>query len=254
MGFLRSVAAAFSCFSVLPMPQINWDYRNIRYLMAGFPLVGVVAGALVAGWCLLADATGMGALLRAAGIVAIPLAVSGGIHLDGFADVVDAQASHAPVERKRQILKDPHIGAFAAMGIGVYLLAYAGLAGEVPGGWHAALLLGCIQVVTRCESAAATVLLAGGTGAEGGMLAAFRESADKRATLVAVGVEYAVVAVAMLLAWPVPATAMLAVGALCLALLPGFARRNFGGMSGDVAGYYLQVCELAMLAALAVAA
>lgn len=247
MGFLRSMVAAFACFSTLPMPRMEWEDGNMRYLMVAFPLVGVVAGALVFGWCLLADAIGMGPLLRAAGIVLVPIAVSGGIHLDGFADVLDAQASHASPERKRQVLKDPHIGAFAAIGLGAYLLLYAGLAGEVPPGWRAALLLGLVQVAVRCESGLATLLYA---GSGEGMLSTFRESAATHPALAIIMAELAATAVAMLVLSPLPALVMLACGIACLLALKPFALRNFGGMSGDVAGFFLQACELAMVACL----
>jgi adenosylcobinamide-GDP ribazoletransferase len=48
------------------------------------------------------------------------------------------------------------------------------------------------------------------------------------------------------------ALAVPCIGALCLALLHPFARSQFGGMSGDLAGFFLQCAELAMLVALVV--
>jgi adenosylcobinamide-GDP ribazoletransferase len=104
-------------------------------------------------------------------------------------------------------------------------------------------------VAVRCESAAATVLF---TGVEAGMLASFRQAADKRRVLVAVGVEYALVALGMLVLIPVPAAIALLGGACCLLALRPYAQRSFGGMCGDVAGFFLQVCELAMLLCLVV--
>jgi adenosylcobinamide-GDP ribazoletransferase len=249
VGALKSIVLAFACFSRIPMPKQDWDEGSMRYLMAAFPLVGVVVGACVFLWCLASDALGLGVLLRAAGIALIPVAVSGGIHLDGFADVVDAQASHADASRKREILKDPHIGAFAAMAVASYLVLYVGLAGEIPAGWRAAALLACVHVAVRCESAAATVLIA---GVETGMLASFRAAADTRRVLAVVGLEYALVVAGMLALAPLPAAFALVGGACCFFTLRPFARRCFGGMSGDVAGFFLQACELVMLLCLVV--
>lgn len=42
-----------------------------------------------------------GSLLRAAGVMLVPLAVTGGIHYDGFANVIDAQPSHVEPAHKR---------------------------------------------------------------------------------------------------------------------------------------------------------
>ena len=44
--------------------------------------------------------------------------------MDGLLDVIDARASHGETEKKLEILKDPHTGAFAIIGCGVYLLVY----------------------------------------------------------------------------------------------------------------------------------
>jgi adenosylcobinamide-GDP ribazoletransferase len=135
------------------------------------------------------------------------------------------------------------------MGVASYLVLYVALAAELSAGWRVAALLACIHVAVRCESAAATVLFA---GVEGGMLASFRQAADKRRVLVAVVVEYVLVAAGMLVLAPIPAAIVLLGGACCLLALRPFAQRNFGGMSGDVAGFFLQACELVMLLCLVV--
>ena len=58
-----------------------------------------------------------------------PLLVTGGFHVDGFLDTCDALHSYQSMEKKQEILKDPHIGAFAVLslltavllGLGFYL-------------------------------------------------------------------------------------------------------------------------------------
>ena len=57
----------------------------------------------------------------------LPLLVTGGIHLDGFLDVADARSSHQSRARKLEILKDSHVGAFAVIAMGCYLLLYTAL-------------------------------------------------------------------------------------------------------------------------------
>ena len=131
MSVLRSLVIAFACFSKLPMPRVDWEPRAMRYSMCFFPLIGLVIGLIIWGWLALAAWLDLGVLLRATGVLLVSLAVTGGIHMDGFADVVDAQSSHAEPERKRQILKDPHTGAFAIIGVAAYLLAYVALASEL---------------------------------------------------------------------------------------------------------------------------
>ena len=50
MNLLRTVAAAFSMYSAIPMPQFAWDEKTTRYLLCAFPLVGGVVGGAVWGW------------------------------------------------------------------------------------------------------------------------------------------------------------------------------------------------------------
>ena len=47
--------------------------------------------------------------------LAIILLVTGGIHMDGYMDTMDALHSYGSREKKLEILKDSHIGAFAVI-------------------------------------------------------------------------------------------------------------------------------------------
>ena len=225
------------------MPQVEWNERNMRYLMAAFPLAGAVVGGCFWLWWLACDALGFSALFRAAGLVLLPLAVTGGIHMDGFADVVDAHSSHADPERKRQILKDPHVGSFAVMGICGYLIANLALASEL----DARLLpvCACVPMVSRCLSAYAAVSwrIASPTG----MLASLGGSANKPVVRGAAMMELCVVIACMMWCNAGAACVSVAVAVALLAWLKRFSAREFGGMNGDLLGFYVQVSELAML-------
>lgn len=258
MNILKSAVLAFSSFSKIPMPHVEWREDNMRYMMCFFPAVGLAIGIVLAAWAWLAAALGAGPVLTGAGLALLPVAVTGGIHLDGFCDVVDAQSSHASPARKREILKDPHLGAFAAIGVAAYLIAYTALAGELASaiasgsatGWRVVALLCGMHVASRCLSGIATVSFP--TSSSQGMLSMFHESGQGASKLAVLAAELAVCAVLMMLVNVAAALAMLVVGLACLVALHPFARTQFGGMSGDVAGFFLQVAELAMLVALVV--
>ena len=236
----RSVAMAFSMFSSIPTPRVEWKDSNMKYMLCALPLVGAVIGAVMALWYCLCDALAVGRILYAAGMVLIPLFVSGGIHLDGFCDTVDALASHAPAEKKRQILKDSHAGAFAAIGVAAYFVAHFALCAEVRFSLAAAIMLGVHQVYARALGALAGTLLP--SSSQTGLLSAFKNAAAKKAALV-------------LVCWcAVCAAAMMALslhsGIVCTLLgIGGFvyikimSRRQFGGMSGDLAGYIITLLQ-----------
>lgn len=246
---LRSVIAAFSLFSAIPMPQIGWDDADMRYMMAAFPLVGVVIGALWWAWGQACAAAGFSAPLRGVGYALVPVLVTGGMHLDGLADVIDAQSSHATPERRRAILKDPHVGAFAVIGTCCYLMAFAALAAELDPSLAPALA--CTPVISRCLSGLVSVSFR--TSKRDGMLAAEQASADAHVVRGVLAVVW--VTATVVLALQGPATAALATVAslVVAASVVRLARAQFGGMSGDLAGYLLQMVELALLASLVVA-
>jgi len=234
-------------FSRVPMPKVAWKPENMRFALAALPLVGVLIGALLWSWAWLCDALSVGSILFAAGMTLLPLLVSGGIHLDGFCDTVDALSSHATQERKREILKDPHAGAFAVIGVCAYLLAVFALYTELPNEKNAVLLACLIPVLSRGAGALASF----GTPSDGaGLLHTMRSSADRRAVVWILAVWCALGVSGLLLLSPLTGGVMALAGVLCTVLTVRMAKRQFGGMSGDLAGFCIQVCELAMLCGL----
>ena len=123
MIVLQTIAVAFAMFSAIPVPQFDWNEKNMRYAMCAFPLIGVVIGAA---WCV-CGALPLPGFAKAAGFALIPVWITGGIHLDGYADTCDALSSYGDREKKLEILKDPHCGAFAVIRLCSYFLAYFAL-------------------------------------------------------------------------------------------------------------------------------
>lgn len=77
-------------------------------------------------WNRFAGVYGIPSTARAAVGAVLPLAISGGFHADGFMDTMDALHSYRDRERKLEILKDSHIGAFAVICFVMYDLIYLG--------------------------------------------------------------------------------------------------------------------------------
>ena len=75
MTVLQTIAVAFAMFSALPVPQFEWNEKNMRYAMCAFPLIGLVCGGL---WCL-CGVLPLPELARAAALCLVPVAITGGI-------------------------------------------------------------------------------------------------------------------------------------------------------------------------------
>lgn len=244
MRLIESFWVALSTYSVIPVPQFEWDRHNMKYAICFFPAVGVICGAVMLGLYAVCAALGMSGVLFAAFAVCLPLLITGGIHMDGYMDTVDALSSHQTKERKLEILKDPHCGAFAVIYCGIYLLADFGLYHEL----YANGLIGAFCpafVCARALSALCAVTMPNARKA--GMLCAFTENAEKSRATVAAVIEFLLAAGGMVLIAPVPGAVGVLFALLTMLCYRAVAMKQFGGATGDTAGFFLQMCELMSL-------
>jgi adenosylcobinamide-GDP ribazoletransferase len=115
---VNAVRASFGFLTILPVaPRSGAGLGSAR---AYFPLVGLALGGLLAGFDRLVLDT-LGTELTAALLVVGLLAVTRMLHIDGLMDSCDALLGGYTRERRLEILKDPRVGAFGAIG-GVSLL------------------------------------------------------------------------------------------------------------------------------------
>ena len=240
MNGLYSCIIAISMYSKIPMPNVEWTEERMRYVMCFFPLVGIVQGTALGLWLHFAlDVLNLSVGAAALTGAAIPLLVTGGIHMDGFLDTMDAIHSYGDRSRKLEILKDPHLGAFAVISFGVYMMLYLGVFHEYlslvlredRGDRYFLYAVPCLVfVMERAFSGLSVVTFP--QAKKKGLAAGFGGAAKKRAGTAA--------------------------GVLLMTHLAVFiwyfrmSVKQFGGVTGDLAGCFLQVCELAGLAAAAV--
>jgi len=244
MRVISSMVIAFATYSRIPMPQVEWSEENRRYTMCFFPLIGAACGLVLWGWLWLCDTLGLGAFLRGAVGALLPIWVTGGIHMDGFMDTCDAMASWQTRERRLEILKDSHVGAFAVLGCACGLLLSAGLMSEAELR-HAPMLL-CAFVLSRALSAWAMAVFPGARPS--GMLDAFARTAHQRMVTLSSGAYVLLCAAVWVLLGGWLAAACAAAAALCLAYYRHMACKHFGGVTGDLAGWFLQVTEWTLMA------
>ena len=242
---MKSVIIAFAMYSKLPMPRVDWEERALSRALWWFPLVGAAVGAGLWLWLALAHWLGFGAVFTAAFALLLPIALSGGIHLDGFCDTCDALSSHQSRERKLEILKDSHTGAFAILCCGLYLIVFFAAWCQVALSGRTALALSLGPALSRGLSGLFAVTLPNARGT--GMLATFTAPMDAVRARVVLGVWIAALAAAVLILEPWAGSGMLAGAALACAYYVHTAWKQFGGVTGDLAGFFLQLCELGMV-------
>lgn len=244
----ETIAVAFAMFSAIPVPRPVWNEKNMRYALCAFPLVGAVCALLWIGWALLAERFAVPLLLRAAGFCLIPVWLTGGIHLDGYADTCDALASYGDFEKKQAILKDPHCGAFAVIRLCSYFAAWFALCGTFQPTKDALLCMGIGFLLSRTLSgfAIAAFPLAKDTG----LAHTFASSAARKRARIFLLALAAALVIGLIWFGKMTGAGMALAALAMLAHYRSISKKEFGGISGDLAGWFLQKAEIWMLAAL----
>ena len=246
-GPFDEFAIATAVLTRLPVGAAAPETGAVAAAGWAFPLVGAGIGLicalafLVAG--LLGVPNGPAALLA----VAAGLMLTGAFHEDGLADTADGFGGGGTRDEKLAIMRDSRHGTFGivaiVLSIGLRAAALAALGDPIHGG----LALIAAHAASRGALPAAMRVLSparpDGLGATAG-----------RPSL-AVAVIAAAIGAAVVLAALGPPTGLVALllagGAVALAAV--LARRQIGGYTGDVLGFFQQIGEIVMLLAAAAA-
>lgn len=241
-SIISSFIIAFSMYSKIPMPKTDWKKDNMKYVMCYFPLIGAVIGGLVYMWSYMDRVLSMSQTFQTVIIILIPIVITGGIHMDGFLDTVDALSSYQHKEKKLEILKDSNAGAFAVIAcVGYCLLTF--------GVWYEAsrdviLILAIGFVLSRALSGLAVVTFP--LANKSGLVTTFSDGAKKKITRVIMLIYILLCIVGMLLLNLVLGMIGILSAMGVFAYYRNMSTKEFGGITGDLAGYFLQVCELTM--------
>ena len=228
----------------LPMPHPDGAMpQNFVRAHRMFPVVGALIGASVGLLCLGLRSVGVPDLAAAALALGGSAILTGALHEDGLADVADGFGGGRDKAAKLEVMRDSRVGTYAVLVLVIAFVARVGALSALPRG-DVILALTATHALARAPLA---VLAATMAYAREGLAASVgrpEPSVAFAASLVA--------AVIAFLALPA-GTAMTAIlvaaaGATCFAVL---AQRQIGGQTGDVLGAAEQVCEVAILLALA---
>ena len=242
--YFHAFAMCQSMFCAIPFPGNIWDEKARDKMLLFLPLVGLEMGAIWAVLAWLCNFLQLPVLVKGLILAVFPYLVAGFIHLDGYMDVTDAVKSCRSLERRREILKDSHVGAFAVIGIVLLMLAQFACMASVPEGADWRILL-FVPAVSRCGSSlAVTVLKPMNTS----------QYADQKKPKSHVAV--LVVMTALFVAGGFLLCGKY--GFVLLGCLAGYgaalrkAYKSLDGMNGDISGYALTLGELCAVAVLAI--
>ncbi len=237
---IKSFVIAFGMYSKIPVPRVDWSKENMRYVMCFFPMIGAVIGGSLFLWKDIASYLNLSHVLFTVIIILLPLIITGGIHMDGFMDTTDALSSYQDSKRKLEIMKDPNIGAFAVIACVAYYLLTFGVWYDVNTEYIPILAIGFILSRALSGLSVVTFPLAKNSG----LVTMFSNEAKKRVTKIVMLVYLVLCALSMLVINIKVGSIALASAALCYFYYYHMSKREFGGITGDLAGFFLQLCEL----------
>lgn len=267
MKIIIAFFMAWGNFIALPCPYKKWDGRLKNYMLAMLPSVGAVVGGL---WCLLyfclernfflGQYIQISDSIKALGMMLYIFLISGFFHLDGFMDCSDAILSRRPLEDRQRILKDSRVGAFAVISVVLLMISwYAALTTIVSGGRFIYDCLFLLPIVSRSIAGQAVLRYKPMEHSQ------YKETFHNKEKISCVAIIVLQLIIYMVITFYAHILSGLNYIYECavvfifmnIAILAShttgyYARKQLGGMSGDVAGYMICLSEIVGIVFLAI--
>lgn len=235
---MNGLRSAIGFLTILPIAP-RCSAEDLAAARTWFPLVGLLLGVILAGADLLMN--GPFPLLLASALLTVALALmTRALHLDGFMDTCDALFGGFERERRLEILRDPHVGAFAVVGvISLLLIKFAAIA-ALPQMNRTAIL-----ILFPCLSRWAMLLVMERFPyvRSKGLGTMFFGTRDKWPLIGGLGIT---LSSAILLAG-IPGVVLFAMASFIAWAVGSWAARLLGGLTGDVYGAVNEVSEASVL-------
>jgi len=234
---MRNLRVAFGLLTTLPfkLPD-DWSVGDSGRASVWYPFVGLVIGALTwLGWKM----TMLVFPSFVVGVVslAIWIVLTGGLHLDGLADCCDGLFASVSIERRLEIMKDPHIGTFGVVGLLLVLFLKAAALTSFGSDSSFGILL-ATTLARWCILPAGLLPLARLSGMGADFASGFRRS------FIIWG---AIIPLVIAITLGVRGILSLFVGLVGTAFVLWLAKYRIGGVTGDVFGMVVEVVEASVL-------
>ncbi|HET6839970.1 MAG TPA: adenosylcobinamide-GDP ribazoletransferase [Bradyrhizobium sp.] len=243
--WLDDLRTAISFLTRLPLPHREGaPLANFARAYRMFPLVGAAIGAAVGLLSLGMRAIGLPDLAGAALALGAGALLTGALHEDGLADVADGFGGGRDVAAKLEIMRDSRLGTYGALILMVSFVAKVSALAALPDALVVqslivthALARGVLPLIAMSLPMARTEGLAANAG---------------RPDLTTAAIAGVLALIISLLLLPLAEALFAVLIAVAAAIGMGWlARRQIGGLTGDVLGAAEQVGETAILLLLA---
>lgn len=223
---------AVSMLTTLPFFKVHEFYKGINgYGAMFYPLVGFLLGSLLYAIALLltpyVPTFHIGIILFALWVL-----LTGGLHLDGYCDTIDGL--FVDKSRALEVMKDPHNGGMGMIFGGVFFILKASSLAA----FDLLYLLALILMLPRL--AVVFMIYTYPYVSKAGMSSLAKE--ELQGWQVFIALVYTLCAVFYFDAW-----VLLLVTVLVSLLIKTFFIKRYGGFTGDIYGFSIEVIELILL-------
>ena len=244
--WLQDILQTAAFLTRLPVPlSADSKARPLANVAWAFPVVGLLVGGLAGLALLLGFQFGLHPLVCGLFAIGLQVLITGALHEDGLADVADGFGGGARVSDKLRIMRDSSIGSYGALALIFSITVRVGALASMMTPTTAVLALITAAAVSRAMMVALMSQMEMAR-TDGLAAAAGKPAHDKM--LVALGLA----AVSAFLLLGAAGWSVLAVAAIAALAVGWLAKRQIGGLTGDVLGTTQQVTEAAALLCVAV--
>lgn len=246
MSFIKSFLICLSMYTTIPVPQVTWEEKNMKYIFYCLPLVGVILGLVEYLLYLLSLYLGFSSILYAALSVAVIILLTGGIHLDGYADTIDAVFCHGDIEKRRQVLSDAHTGAFAVIYTVLYFIVIFASFENMYGTNIPLFIFILVFSISRIFSLFLIAVVP--SSVNRGLLYIFSSKENKKSLLIyAFSLLLLFIFFTYILIGYKFIIILLLILVIISIILIKYFKKVFGGISGDLAGFSICIYEISAL-------
>ncbi len=244
---MNGLLLALQFFTSIPIrKELPMERKDVTGMYIALPLVGGIIGLAMYGMAaLFVDVIGTGTLLTSVFVVVAGIALTGGLHLDGFADMGDAFFSYRDRVKRLEILEDPRIGAFGTMALILLIIVKIALFEELIHR-NTGMLPYFIAVPLLARAGMNVYFSTTRLAKEKGIAYFFKEklaTGTLMASSIGMGLAIAVALGVVIHSVILPVVLLIVVSGAVL-LFRSWSLKHFGGVSGDLCGAFIEGVEV----------
>lgn len=243
---LTGLVLSLQFFTALPIRKaFEMNAKSATIMYGAIPLIGLGIGALQAIFLTVNDTYfSLSPLFTAILMVVIHFLATGGLHMDGVVDTGDAYFSYRDQKKRLEILDDPRIGAFGAMTLVLFVILKIGILYELLLRGVPFLYIILVPFISR--QAVILVFITTNPSKETGIASYFKKTVNEQ-TLLWMTITYFIIILVLAITlqnWIL----LILCGVLLVftGVYRSWAKRNFGGISGDLLGAIFEWAELVL--------